>query len=185
MRLFQAALDTCLDSPFFASLSVHGLHFTVYLPSKKNFWGSFPRLRLRRALWATAFLAILLHWDLYRCPRTLALASACLRDSAAVHIIVGVCYCQREPHPKDPAALKDHAIVNYRGLCNKQTAKRPAERGHVKKCQKLPKEVSRQISTVLAQGKKHQKIVKEKVKHNSRHFSATFARHHFSGHFLD
>ena len=33
MRLFQAPLDTCLDSPFFASLSVHGLHFTVYAPS--------------------------------------------------------------------------------------------------------------------------------------------------------
>ena len=30
MRLFQAPLDTCLDSPFFAGLSVHGLHFTVY-----------------------------------------------------------------------------------------------------------------------------------------------------------
>ena len=34
MRLFQAALDTCLDSPFFESLSVHGLHFTVYAPSR-------------------------------------------------------------------------------------------------------------------------------------------------------
>ena len=33
MRLFQAALDTPLDSPFFTSLSVHGLHFTVYAPS--------------------------------------------------------------------------------------------------------------------------------------------------------
>ena len=33
MCLFQAALDTCLDSPLFASLSVHGLHFTVYAPS--------------------------------------------------------------------------------------------------------------------------------------------------------
>ena len=30
MRPFQAPLDTCLGSPFFASLSVHGLHFTVY-----------------------------------------------------------------------------------------------------------------------------------------------------------
>ena len=30
MRLFQAPLDTCLGSPFFASLSVHGLHLTVY-----------------------------------------------------------------------------------------------------------------------------------------------------------
>ena len=29
MRLFQAALDTPLDSPFSATLSVHGLHFTV------------------------------------------------------------------------------------------------------------------------------------------------------------
>ena len=36
MRLFQAALDTCLDSPFFASLSVHGLHFTAYAPSIKH-----------------------------------------------------------------------------------------------------------------------------------------------------
>ena len=34
MRLFQAALGTPLDSPFSASLSVHGLHFTVYAPSK-------------------------------------------------------------------------------------------------------------------------------------------------------
>ena len=34
MRLFQAPLDTCLDSPLLASVSVHGLHFTVYAPSK-------------------------------------------------------------------------------------------------------------------------------------------------------
>ena len=33
MRLFQAPLDTCLDSPLLAGLSVHGLHFTVYEPS--------------------------------------------------------------------------------------------------------------------------------------------------------
>ena len=34
MRLFQAPLETFLDSPFFAaSLSVHGLHFTVYAAS--------------------------------------------------------------------------------------------------------------------------------------------------------
>ena len=32
MRLFQAALDTPLDSPFLATLSVHGSHFTVYAP---------------------------------------------------------------------------------------------------------------------------------------------------------
>ena len=33
MRLFQAALDTPVDSPFSATLSVHGLHFTVCAPS--------------------------------------------------------------------------------------------------------------------------------------------------------
>ena len=33
MRPFQAALDTCLGSLFFASLSVHGLRFTVYAAS--------------------------------------------------------------------------------------------------------------------------------------------------------
>ena len=42
MRLFQAALDTPLDSPFSATLSVHGLHFTVCAPSinasKTNDW---------------------------------------------------------------------------------------------------------------------------------------------------
>ena len=34
MRLFQAPLDTSLDSTFSATLSVHGLHFTVCAPSK-------------------------------------------------------------------------------------------------------------------------------------------------------
>ena len=34
MCLFQAALDTPRDSPFTATLSVHGLHFTVYALSR-------------------------------------------------------------------------------------------------------------------------------------------------------
>ena len=33
MRPYQTPLDACLDSPFFASLSVHGLHFTVHKAS--------------------------------------------------------------------------------------------------------------------------------------------------------
>ena len=33
MCLFQGALDTPLDNPFSATLSVHGLHFTVCAPS--------------------------------------------------------------------------------------------------------------------------------------------------------
>ena len=33
MHLFQGALDTPLDSPLSATLSIHGLHFTVCAPS--------------------------------------------------------------------------------------------------------------------------------------------------------
>ena len=44
MRLFQAALDTPLDSPFSATLSVHGLHFTVYAPSSNSFCSIMPPL---------------------------------------------------------------------------------------------------------------------------------------------
>ena len=36
MRLFQVAVDTPLDSPFSAILSVHGLHFTVCAPSSRG-----------------------------------------------------------------------------------------------------------------------------------------------------
>ena len=39
------------------------------------------------ALWAMAFLAILLSWDLYHCPRSFALASACLRENVCVPVI--------------------------------------------------------------------------------------------------
>ena len=41
MRLFQAALNTPLDSPFSASLSIHGLHFTVCAPSNFSSFSSF------------------------------------------------------------------------------------------------------------------------------------------------
>ena len=33
MRLFRPLLSTCLGNPFFASLSIHGLHFAVYAAS--------------------------------------------------------------------------------------------------------------------------------------------------------
>ena len=42
MRLFQAALHT----PFFASLSVHGLHFTVYVPSSIRFESLISKIRV-------------------------------------------------------------------------------------------------------------------------------------------
>ena len=43
MRLLQAPLKSCLGSPFFASLSTHGLHFTVYALSNfaSYFFGDF------------------------------------------------------------------------------------------------------------------------------------------------
>ena len=41
---------------------------------------------------AVLFLMLLQHWDLYACPQTLALASACLRNSALVRILVFLCW---------------------------------------------------------------------------------------------
>ena len=48
MGISQAPLDTCLGSPFFASLSVHGLHFTVDAPSSFSF---FPRVCVASKRW--------------------------------------------------------------------------------------------------------------------------------------
>ena len=47
-QLFQAPLDTCLGSPFFASLSVHGLPFTVYAASRCGVDAEIP---YRLAFW--------------------------------------------------------------------------------------------------------------------------------------
>ena len=35
MSHFQAPLDTCLDNPLLANLSVHDFHFTVYAPPNR------------------------------------------------------------------------------------------------------------------------------------------------------
>ena len=45
MRLLQGALDTPLDSPFSATLSIHGLHFTVYTPLNRGNFGAMTNLR--------------------------------------------------------------------------------------------------------------------------------------------
>ena len=51
MRLFQAALDTPLDSPFSAALSVHGLHFTVCAPSNiPGFCRDIPPIKQPKSL---------------------------------------------------------------------------------------------------------------------------------------
>ena len=41
-----------------------------------------------QALRSTASLMLLLDWDFYLCPRTLALASACLHENRCVHLLV-------------------------------------------------------------------------------------------------
>ena len=47
----------------------------------------------KASLSALVFLMILLFWDLYTCPQTLAIASACLRSSASVRALVFLCWC--------------------------------------------------------------------------------------------
>ena len=42
----------------------------------------------RGALLRVLFLMLLLSWDLYTCPQTMSLASACLRDDSVTHILV-------------------------------------------------------------------------------------------------
>ena len=53
MRLFQAALDTPLDNPFSATLSVHGLHFTVW---RLRFFLFFPSSAFLSDFSSSAFL---------------------------------------------------------------------------------------------------------------------------------
>ena len=57
MRLSKAALDTPLDSPFSATLSVHGLHFTVCAPSTIDY--SLVQSRSRTRLRIAASIAFL------------------------------------------------------------------------------------------------------------------------------
>ena len=62
MRLFQAPHDTCLGSPFLASLSVHGLHFTAYAASIGGFTTGGFNMLVRVDLGQIQFLLVLLLW---------------------------------------------------------------------------------------------------------------------------
>ena len=53
---------------------------------------------VKESLLAAIFLMFLLFWDLYACPQTLAIASACLRNSALVRAFVFLCWCQLSFH---------------------------------------------------------------------------------------
>ena len=112
MRLFQAPLDTCLDSPFSASLSVHGLHFTVYAPSRKS-----RRFLISESL-GTFGLFLLSQRQEKRCDLEFAI-SKCSDLRFISRIFCDLC--------AEPAVR----VAIFSGL-----QKRPAERGHVQKCQK-------------------------------------------------
>ena len=53
---------------------------------------------VKASLFALVFLMLLLFWDLYACPQTLAIASACLRSSACVRALVFLCWCKLSFH---------------------------------------------------------------------------------------
>ena len=55
-------------------------------------------LLVKESLLAMVFLMLLLSWDLYICPQTLAMASACLRSSVLFRTLVFLCWCQLSFH---------------------------------------------------------------------------------------
>ena len=50
------------------------------------------------ALFAAVFFMFLLSWDLFACPETLVLASACLRSGALMRTLVFLCWCKLSVH---------------------------------------------------------------------------------------
>ena len=53
---------------------------------------------VRESLLAVVSLMVLLFWDLYACPQTLAIASACLRSSGLIRALVLLCWCRLSFH---------------------------------------------------------------------------------------
>ena len=48
----------------------------------------------KESLSAAVFLTFLLSWDIYSCPETLTMVSACLRSSALIRAVVFLCWCK-------------------------------------------------------------------------------------------
>ena len=48
----------------------------------------------KESLSAAVFLMFLLSWDIYSCPETLTMVSACLRSSALIRALVFLCWCK-------------------------------------------------------------------------------------------
>ena len=74
---------------------------------------------VKESLLAAVFLMFLLFWDLYACPETLAIASACLRNSALVRASVFLCWCQLSFH----SLAKEYFMMEGKNLRKQWTAK--------------------------------------------------------------
>ena len=48
----------------------------------------------KESLSAAVFVMLLLSWDIYSCPETLAMVSACIRRSALIRALVFLCWCK-------------------------------------------------------------------------------------------
>ena len=70
-------------------------------------------------LFAVVFLMFLLHWDLYACPETFALASACLRSSVLVRASVFLCWWMLSFHSQ----AVEHLIIDGKDQKQQWTAK--------------------------------------------------------------
>ena len=98
--------------------------------------GPAPHLRLVRAashlvscfvkesLLAVVLLMFLLHWDLYACPQTLAIASTCLRTSALFRSFVFLCGCQLSVHSLAVEHLTMGGKTNKKQLTMRMLRKR-------------------------------------------------------------
>ena len=49
---------------------------------------------VKESISAAVFLMLLLSWDMYSCPETLTLVSACLRSSSLIRALVFLCWCK-------------------------------------------------------------------------------------------
>ena len=75
---------------------------------------------VKESLFRLIFLMLLLFWDLYACPQTLAMASACLRSSALIRTLVLLCWYNLSFH--SPAVT--HLLMGSEIDTKQWTAKR-------------------------------------------------------------
>ena len=73
----------------------------------------------KESLLRALFLMLLLSWDLYACPQTLALASACSRSSTLIRSLVFLCWFNFSFH----SVALEHLMLEGKAQKKQQTAK--------------------------------------------------------------